>query len=106
MLFNSFAFLIFFPVVIAGYFALPHRARWLWLLLASCVFYMAFVPAYLLILALTIAVDYIAGILIERSEGRRRTAWLVVSILSNVSILAVFKYARFAVENVNALFSL
>ncbi len=106
MLFNSFAFLVFFPTAIAGYFALPHRVRWLWLLIASCVFYMAFVPAYLLILALTIVVDYIAGIVIERSTGKKRLAWLVVSILSNVSILAVFKYARFAVENVNAVFSL
>jgi hypothetical protein len=65
MLFNSVAFLVFFPVVSILYFAWPDR-RWrvLLLLFASCVFYMAFVPAYILILAFTIVVDYVAGILI------------------------------------------
>ena len=62
MLFNSLQFLFFFPIVTALYFLLPHRGRWLLLLIASCVFYMAFVPIYILILAFTIVVDYIAGI--------------------------------------------
>ncbi len=46
MLFNSFHFLVFFPVVTALYFALPHRMRWTLLLAASCYFYMAFIPIY------------------------------------------------------------
>jgi alginate O-acetyltransferase complex protein AlgI len=72
MLFNSFQFLcIFFPLVTGLYFVLPHRWRWLLLLVASCWFYMAFVPVYILILAFTIAVDYFAGLWIERSEGRQ-----------------------------------
>ena len=50
MLFNSSAFAIFFPVVTAGYFILPHRFRWAWLLAASCLFYMYFIPVYILIL--------------------------------------------------------
>lgn len=44
MLFNSFAFAVFFPVVPAAYFLTPHRLRWVPLLVASCVFYMAFIP--------------------------------------------------------------
>ncbi len=73
MLFNSFAFcFIFFPLVTAGYFVLPHRLRWLLLLLASCWFYMAFVPAYILILAFTTMVDYAAGLLLQHSTPRRR----------------------------------
>jgi hypothetical protein len=58
MLFNSLSFAIFFPLVTAAYFALPHRHRWLLLLLASCGFYMAFIPAYILILIVTILIDY------------------------------------------------
>jgi hypothetical protein len=40
MLFNSVAFLLFFPTVVVIYFVLPHRLRWLWLLAASLFFYM------------------------------------------------------------------
>src|SRR5436190_84905 len=79
----------------AAYVALPHRFRWAFLLLASCAFYMAFVPAYILILLFTVAVDYVAGLLIERSSGWRRRAWLAASILANCGILAVFKYFNF-----------
>ena len=67
MLFNSFSFFVFFPLVTGLYFLLPHRQRWALLLTASCVFYMYFIPKYLLILAFTIVVDYFAGLLIEDS---------------------------------------
>jgi hypothetical protein len=68
MLFNSVEFFLFFPIVTALYFLLPHQWRWLMLLIASCVFYMFFVPAYIFILLATILVDYIAAIQIERSS--------------------------------------
>ncbi len=103
MLFNSFQFLVFFPVVVTIYFLLPHKFRWLHLLIASCVFYAAFIPAYILILAATIIIDYYAGIMIGRSAGKRRKWYLVLSIVANVSILCVFKYYNFFVENINAL---
>src|SRR6185295_13191199 len=95
MLFNSLAFFLFFPIVTAIYFALPPRWRWLHLLLASCYFYMFFVPVYVLILALTIVVDYVAGILISGAEGRRRRLYLMTSIAANVGVLAFFKYYNF-----------
>ncbi len=95
MLFNSFTFLIFFPVVAAVYFVIPQRLRWAWLLAASCYFYMAFIPVYILILFFTIGIDYAAGILIENATGTRRKSLLVVSILANVGVLGVFKYFNF-----------
>src|SRR6185295_1067929 len=95
MLFNSWQFLLFFPTVTALYFALPHRPR-LWMLLAaSAVFYMALIPKYILILAFTIGVDYAAGLLIARSEGRARKAWLLLSLAANIGVLFVFKYYTF-----------
>src|SRR5678815_6013663 len=103
MLFNSFTFLIFFPVVVTIYFVMPHRLRWAWLLAASCYFYMAFIPVYILILFFTIAIDYAAGILIENAEGRKRKAWLVMSIVANVGVLAIFKYFNFLSANANAI---
>ena len=103
MLFNSLAFLIFFPLVTAGWFLLPHKWRRWWLLGASCWFYMAFVPVYIVILGFTIAVDYVAGIWIERSEGKRRKMLLVASILANLGVLAFFKYYNFLNESIAAV---
>lgn len=101
MLFNSIEFLIFFPVVSIGYFLLSMRWRWAWLLAASCYFYMAFRPVYILILGFTILVDYYAGIWIEESEGPKRKAFLVLSLIANIGVLCVFKYYNFFVSNFN-----
>jgi D-alanyl-lipoteichoic acid acyltransferase DltB (MBOAT superfamily) len=103
MLFNSLAFLVFFPLVTLIFFLLPHRWRWAHLLLASCFFYASFVPIYLLILAFTIAVDYAAGLLIERAAGRWRKAFLVCSIVANVGVLCVFKYWNFMNHNLTVV---
>ncbi len=103
MLFNSFTFLIFFPVVATIYFVLPHRWRWAWLLGASCYFYMAYIPVYILILYFTVAIDYVAGIMIESAEGRRRKLYLTASIVANVGVLAVFKYFNFLSANARAI---
>ena len=95
MLFNSLQFALFFPVVTLLYFALPHRWRGGLLLAASCLFYMAFVPAYIVVLFTTIVIDYLAARRIEATTGRRRRAWLVVSIVSTCAVLFVFKYFNF-----------
>jgi len=81
MLFNSFSFLIFFPTVTVLYFLIPHRYRWFFLLMASCVFYVTFIPVYILVLALTIAIGYTAGLLIEENYIHRACAPRLFSIL-------------------------
>lgn len=106
MLFNSYEFLLFFPLVTVLFFLLPHRFRWVHLLLASCVFYMTFLPVYLLILFITIVVDYFAGIYISRSSGSRRRAYLVISLIANIGFLCLFKYFDFIVDNLNAFLHL
>jgi alginate O-acetyltransferase complex protein AlgI len=103
MLFNSFQFAIFLAVIVVAYFALPQRYRWALLLAGSCYFYMAFIPVYLLILGCSIVIDYVAGIWIEDAPPARRKALLVVSILANVGLLAVFKYFNFINDNLAAL---
>ena len=103
MLFNSLEYLVFFPTVVAVYFISPHRFRWMLLLAASALFYMAFVPAYILILGALIIADYCAGILIESAAGRKRKFYLFIIILLNVGFLAFFKYYGFAKENMEAL---
>lgn len=103
MLFNSFSFAIFFPVVTILFFLLPQKYRWLHLLISSCIFYMTFIPVYILILFFTIIVDYIAGIMIENSLGHKRKAFLIISIIVNVGTLAIFKYFNFFSDNINLL---
>lgn len=107
MLFNSLTFLIFFPLVTIIYFLLPHRARWAWLLAASCYFYMFFKAVYILILFFTIIIDYFAGILLENEkDAKRKKWWLIASLIANVGVLAVFKYFNFLNGNLSGLCNL
>ena len=99
MLFNSLEFAIFFPLVATIYFLLPYRIRTLHLLVCSCVFYMAFIPAYILILALTILIDYTAGIYLEKVTGKNRSRLLMLSVVATCLVLFVFKYFYFFTEN-------
>jgi alginate O-acetyltransferase complex protein AlgI len=103
MLFNTFEFAVFFPTVVLLYYALPRSARPSLLLIASCAFYMAFIPAYILVLAFIILVDYAAGRLIEASTGFVRRGFLLMSIAANVGTLAVFKYYGFLEANLQAV---
>ena len=105
MLFNSIDFLLFFPIVTVVFFLLPYKFRWCHLLVASCYFYMAFVPVYILILLFTIVIDYIAGIMIENATDKQRKPYLVMSIIANVGVLAFFKYYNFFAINVNDVFT-
>src|ERR1700750_1145170 len=103
MLFNSIEFVIFYVVVTTLYFLVPHKIKWIILLAASCYFYMAFVPVYILILGFTIVIDYFAGIYIENAEGKKRKLLLIASLVANIGILAVFKYFNFFNENLSFL---
>jgi alginate O-acetyltransferase complex protein AlgI len=103
MLFNSIHFLFFFITVTSLYFLLPHRFRWFMLLVASCYFYMAFIPVYILILGGTIVIDYFAGIWLEKTEGKRRKYFLVASLIANIGVLAVFKYYNFLNANLSEI---
>lgn len=106
MLFNSLQFLVFFPVVTILYFLFPHDKRWILLLVASAIFYMAFIPQYILILIVLIFVDYFAGLWIESSKGAKRRLSLLLSITANVGILSVFKYFNFFSSNVDQVLAL
>lgn len=105
MLFNSAHFFLFFIIVTTLYFLVPHRLRWILLLTASCYFYMAFLPIYILILGFTIVIDYYAGILLENTAGRNRKYWLIVSLVANIGVLAIFKYYNFLNNSLSDLLS-
>ena len=101
MVFNSIEFVIFLPIVVLLFYLLPQKARWLMLLAASCVFYMWFVPKYILILLVTIIIDYSAGILMEKhaDEPKKKKTFLVISVVSTLLVLFIFKYLGFINDN-------
>ncbi len=105
MLFNSLEFAVFFPLVALLFFLLPVRARMPLLLVASCVFYMAFVPAYILILFGVILIDFTSGLLLEKANGTRRRVILAASLTANLSLLGFFKYFNFFQDNISGLFA-
>lgn len=107
MLFNSIVFIVFFLVVTSLYFMLSYKYRGFMLLVASCVFYMFFKIEYILILLGTIVVDYIAGIYIEGAEdSKRKKVFLIISLIANIGVLAVFKYYNFINDNITGLLSI
>lgn len=105
MSFNSFEYLIFFPLCVTLFFLLPQRFRWVLLLAASYYFYMCWSPSYGLLLVLTTAVDFFAALGMEktRKHGTRKTL-LILSLASNLGLLFFFKYYNFLGDSLNWLF--
>ena len=98
MLFNSFHFLCFFPVVLAVYFVIPKKGRYLWLLAASYFFYMSWDPGYALLLLFSTALTYVGSLLLSRWADRPgyKKAVIAVGLFANFGILFLFKYLDFA----------
>jgi D-alanyl-lipoteichoic acid acyltransferase DltB (MBOAT superfamily) len=63
---------------------------------------MSFIPIYILILLFTIIIDYYAGIYLEKFQGKKRKTFLVISLVANVGILAIFKYYNFINDNISS----
>lgn len=95
MLFNSLAFLLFFPVVTILYWVLPQRWRNTMLLIASYYFYMNWKPEYALLILFSTLTTWLCGIKIGEDTSRRRL-WLVLCLATNLAILLTFKYLDFA----------
>jgi len=105
MLFNSLEFLIFFPLVVAGYFLCPHRYRWALLLAASYYFYAAWKLEYVLLLLISTTVDYFAGLRMgQLAQRSRRTKYLLLSLATNLGLLFAFKYFNFFNDSLRDLF--
>lgn len=98
MLFNSFTYLLFLPLVVLLHWVLPPRFRRSLLLVASYIFYMNWMPTYgFLILALTV-INYFFGLAIHRAEARKK-AILVAGLIFNIGCLCFYKYANFLISS-------
>lgn len=105
MLFNSIHFLIFFPIVVAIYFLLPQRFRWILLLAASYYFYMSWKMEYIILIIVSTLIDYTAGIMMGKTEDKgKRRKYLILSLFTNLGLLFAFKYFNFFNDSTRMLF--
>lgn len=109
MVFSSLTFLyIFLPLCLVAYFLTGKiKARNFILLLFSLVFYAWGEPKYIFLMLAVTAVDYAAGLLIEKFRGTGKAKiYLILAVVLTLSVLGVFKYADFFVNSVNSAFHL
>ncbi len=105
MLFNSVEYFVFLPVVLLGFFLIPSRFRWIWLLAASWYFYASWSSQYLLLFIANTLVAYLAGLGFERfPEKAARRLILGVATGLLLGTLFVFKYLEFFRRSLQALF--
>ena len=101
MLFNSVQFLIFFPVVVLGYFIIPERTKNLWLLFSSYFFYMCWNPSYGTLLLLATLTTYLGAILIEKRSNKK--VILTTALMIIFGALFYFKYTNFSIQQINKI---
>lgn len=104
MLFSSIPFLYYFlPCVLILYFVVPKCLKNTVLLLSSLVFYAWGEPKYVLLMAVSITLGYVFGLLIEIWRGTKLSKlFLILSIVTSLGLLGYFKYADFFIANFNA----
>jgi alginate O-acetyltransferase complex protein AlgI len=99
VLFNSLDYILFLGITVAGFWLLARQGqlRIIFVFVASCLFYMAWHPAYIVLILGSTLVDYVVGLRIhatDRPKARKR--WLTLSLVSNLGLLGLFKYFNFA----------
>ena len=105
MIFSSVHFLYYFlPAVLLCYYLVPRSIKNSVLLIFSLVFYGWGEPKLLFLMVLTILVFFLCGLAIEKAKAPRwKKAWLTVSVVVGIGLLAVYKYADFFISSVNAV---
>lgn len=105
MSFIGIKYLAFFTVVVALFFALPYRFRWIFLLVTSYMFYMIWDPKYALILLAVTVIVYVTALLMHNKSQRIKKILVALSVVSNLSILFAFKYYNFFSDSLKDLFA-
>ena len=109
MLFNSFSFAIFLPIVFAIYWLVPKKYQWVILFLSSYFFYMCWKVEYVILILLTTVVSYISAIFIEKKPTKKRL-YLSLTLIISLGVLFFFKYFNFfsssVIDGINGMFRL
>ncbi|MBQ3067328.1 MAG: MBOAT family protein, partial [Clostridia bacterium] len=100
MAFNSLHFLIFFAIVLLLYYVLPHKCRWVLLLMASYYAYMCWNVALSLLIVGTTVVSYVSARIMEKTSNKAlKKLCLVVTLVICLGVLVLFKYADFLLHS-------
>jgi D-alanyl-lipoteichoic acid acyltransferase DltB (MBOAT superfamily) len=105
MQFDTALYVWFLFIVFAGNWALSNRPkiRYVWLLAASWTFYASWNYQLIVLIIFSTVLDYTVGWQIHRAEKKsKKLAWLVASLVGNLGVLALFKYADFFLRSIEA----
>lgn len=104
MLFNSFQYLLFLPLVCLLYFACPYRWRMHLLLLASYYFYMCWRWEYVLLIVVQTEINFLCAFKMEKAQNpAQKKGWLITALMLTLAILFFFKYFNFASDALESL---
>lgn len=108
MVFNSMVFLwIFLPLCLISYFLIKDKYKNLLLVLLSLIFYAWGETKYIILLLITIIINYGMALLIDKQQKKHiKKLLFIIALLFNLGILAYYKYFNFAVSNVEKIFSI
>lgn len=96
MLFNSFSYAIFLPIVFILYWSLPMRFQWAVLLVSSYYFYMSWNAGYILLIVSVTVISYLTALLSEKTaDPKKKKLFLLLDVSAGLSLLFVFKYFNF-----------
>ena len=105
MLFNSYAYAVFLPIVFAIYWLMPQRFRWIVLLISSYYFYMCWNPKYIVLIFGTTVVTYLSALWMKK-DPKYKKVFLIISIVLCMGVLVLFKYFNFAMESISSFLKL
>lgn len=107
MTFNSWEFLLFYPIVALLYFLLPKKTKWPMLLIASYFFYMCYQAELVFLIFGTTLISWVSSMLIERSERAWvKKTFLALTLVTSLGVLFFYKYFNFLSESLSGLVSL
>ena len=104
MTFNSWEFLLFYPIVALLYFLLPKKLKWPMFLVASYYFYMCYQAELVFLIFGTTLISWVASKIIEKSERRGvRRFWLAITLIASLGVLFFYKYFNFLSGSVTGI---
>ena len=104
MVFNSVVFLFcFLPLALLVYYLVPGKGKNAVLLLESLIFYCWTGITWLPLIAVLIAVNYLAGLFLGRRKGGGRELVLVLAVVVSAAALIFFKYTNFLIDTLNQI---
>ena len=106
MVFNSFSFAVFLPIVFILYWIIPSKYRWGILLVSSYYFYMSWNAKYVLLILFTTAVSYTSAVAMERVKHKsKKKILLIATLVASLGVLLIFKYFQFFGNSMIAVLS-